>query len=127
MEKRQPRPSQSSDPKKSTSVLNLVHCDLHGPISNPSMSGAIYFVVMLDDASGLSMVRLLNAKDSSRPALHDMITQMETRTGRSLKRLHEDNESDLLYNDFQQFLRRRESFRRRPPHIRQIPTERQIT
>lgn len=74
--KSQPRPSRYAESKKAISVLYVMHCDLQGPISNPYMYGAKYFVVLLDDASDLSMVRLLNAKDSSRPSLQDMITQM---------------------------------------------------
>lgn len=105
--RRQPRPPRSYESKKATEILDLVHCDLMGPISNKSISGARYFLPLLDDSSGLSMVRLLKTKDESTVALQEMIALMEKTTGRSVKRLRSDNASELLSNRFQNWLRER--------------------
>lgn len=74
--KRKPRPTRSEEYKNAKDVLDLLHCDLHGPITNPCISCSKYFLPLLDDASGISMVRILNSKDESRQALKGMITQM---------------------------------------------------
>lgn len=103
--RRHPRPARSEESKNETKVLDLVHCDVQGPISIDCASGARYFIPLLDDASGLSMVRLLRSKDGSAAALKEMIAQMEKTTGRSVKRLRSDNATELLSKKFQGWLR----------------------
>lgn len=96
----QPRPQRSNESKNSTYVLDLVYCDMQGPISNPGMTGARYFIPLLDDASGLSMVRLTKKNWYSTEAVKEIITQMDNLTSQNVKHLRGDNASELLSNFF---------------------------
>jgi hypothetical protein len=43
-------------------VLDLVHVDLHGPMKTPTMSGAKYFLLLVDEFSQKLWVYCLNKK-----------------------------------------------------------------
>ena len=57
--KRKTRKNKLKKNKSIIQPLELVHSDIQGPMKNPGLIGARYFVPLLDEATGLSMVRLL--------------------------------------------------------------------
>ena len=102
--KRKSRSSKPEDEKEKTEVLALLHCDIQGPITNPSQSGFRYFVPLLDDASGLSMITMVKRKSEVAKVVKDMIQKMERLTGKVVKRLRSDNASELLSTSFKQWI-----------------------
>lgn len=82
-----------------------MHCDVQGPIQNPCSSGARYFLPLLGDAFVLSVVCLIQSKKGYTTVLEDMIANMETATGRTVKELGSDSALELLSKDFQSWLR----------------------
>ena len=60
------------------SPLKRVYTDVVGPISVPTLGGAKYFVTLLDEYSGYSMVKFIKKKDAAADHVKDMIISMET-------------------------------------------------
>ena len=60
--RRKHRTLRTDESQNSTNPLDLVHTDLVGPMKYDSVSGARYFIPLLDDASGLSIVRFIRKK-----------------------------------------------------------------
>jgi len=47
---------------KAKSVFELIHCDICGPYTVPSSSGAHYFFTIIDDASRATWVYLMHER-----------------------------------------------------------------
>lgn len=72
----------SYNSKHGTYLLDLVHCDLQGPIHRQSLSRAKHFIIIVDDAGGLSLLRMLEAISDSVNVLKNLIQQMVATTSR---------------------------------------------
>ena len=59
---RSQRKSASEESKAAKKPLELVHCDLMGPIRNPSQNNSRYFIPMYDVCTGASLVPLSKSK-----------------------------------------------------------------
>ena len=59
MQKRLPFPSSISS---SSSCFDLVHADIWGPYSTPSLNGSKYFLALVDDYSRCTWVYLMKHK-----------------------------------------------------------------
>jgi hypothetical protein len=79
---RQPFPTSTSI---TTKPLELVHCDLCGPMRVPTPDGARYFVIFVDDFSRLQFVSLLVTKRRRPP-----VPQKSSNQGRTPIQ-HEDS------------------------------------
>ena len=62
-----------SSTNRVTKPLDLIHTDLVGPMKYPSTTGARNFILLYDDAIGLSIVRIRRFK-----CANDMITELES-------------------------------------------------
>ena len=54
-----------SFPRKSTrekEILELVHSDVFGPMSMPSLGGSRYYVPLIDDFSGMTWIYFIKKK-----------------------------------------------------------------
>jgi transposase InsO family protein len=90
---RKPFPSSTSE---TTSVLELVHSDLAGPMQVKSLVGAYYFVTYLDDFSGYSFVRMLRTKSEVEDTTKALIQFLETQTGKLVKKFQNDNGGEYV-------------------------------
>jgi len=50
---------------RSKGILNLIHSDICGPMSSPSLSGCLYYVLFIDDHSRKSWIYFLEAKSET--------------------------------------------------------------
>jgi hypothetical protein len=55
------RPFTSSD-TRSKGTLDLIHSDVCGPMSAPSLSGYLYYVIFMDDFSHKTWIYFLKSK-----------------------------------------------------------------
>lgn len=78
--RRQPPHERTKKSKKATKVLDLVHCNVQGPLLNHGKSETRYFIPLPGDPSGLSMVRLMRSKSKAPNASKEMKAQMEKMT-----------------------------------------------
>ena len=70
----------------------MLHSDLSGRLRVPSLQGARYFVVFLDDASNYIFVFLLKTKDKWLEALK----RITVITGRTPKVVQTDNAGEMI-------------------------------
>ena len=54
-----------SNHTRSKRILDLVHLDLCGTMSNPSLSGYLYYVLFIDDFSRKAWIYFMNAKSET--------------------------------------------------------------
>lgn len=99
---RTPFPSTAT---RRTLPLELVHSDLHGPISTPTPNGYRYWITFIDDATRLRQVYLLNLKSQAFDAFKLFKAWAENQTGRSIKALRDDKGGEYMSNAFEDFLK----------------------
>jgi hypothetical protein len=87
--------------RKSLGVLDLIHSDLCGPMSAPSMNGCIYYIIFIDDCSRKTWIYFLKTKDESFSRFQDFKNLVENQTGRHIRVFRTDNgkEFDSLKYD----------------------------
>jgi len=85
---------------RSNVPLEIVHCDLHGPMPVASIQGHKYFIVFVDDATCLWCLYFLRSKSDAANAFLAFRAEMEKQTGHAVKCLHDDKEGGLSSNDF---------------------------
>ena len=89
---------------RATEVLQLIHSDLCGPASTPTMSGSLYFLTLVDDYSRYSWVYTLKTKAETAPTLRNWVLLVEGETGLTVRSLRSDNGGEYLAADLQAFL-----------------------
>ena len=50
---------------KSKSILELIHTDLCGPMSVPSLNGCFFYIIFIDDYSRRTWIYFLKQKEST--------------------------------------------------------------
>lgn len=95
-------------PKKGSrvaSVLDLIHSDLCGPMEVSSMSGARYFLTLIDDLSRKVFVYFLKTKEGVKGIFEEFKALHERQLGKFIKILRSDNGSEYVTNELDEFLR----------------------
>ena len=88
--------------KRATSILELVHTDLAGPISPVSNEGSKYCISFVDDYSSLIFVYFLKSKSDVVSATERFLADIAP-YGR-IKRLRSDNGTEYTSNEFNNLL-----------------------
>jgi hypothetical protein len=76
--------------RKSNGILDLIHSDLCGPMTAPSMNGCIYYIIFVDDCSCKTWIYFLKTKDESF-RFQDFKNLVENQTGRHIRVFRIDN------------------------------------
>lgn len=119
--------TRSSFPKngsRASTVLELIHSDLCGPMEEDSMGGARYFVTFIDDYTRKVFVYFLESKTNIRAIFADFKNMVENQTGNkiqhiqprsarivhdhpgnTIKILRTDNGTEYVNKDLENFLR----------------------
>ena len=97
-----PYPTQGAT--RATEALQLVHSDLCGPASTPTLSGNLYFLTLVDDYSRYSWIYTLKTKSETATTLRNWILLVEGETGLTVRGLRSDNGGEYLAADLQAFL-----------------------
>lgn len=97
-------------PKKSFNrakdILGLVHTDLCGPMSKPSLSGCRYFLTFIDDYSRKTYIYFLRSKDQVFDKFREYKALVEKQTGKQIKVLRSDNGGEYINKNLQDFLKK---------------------
>ncbi|MBW0537362.1 hypothetical protein O181_077077 [Austropuccinia psidii MF-1] len=80
--------------------LDCIHIDLVGPITPPSISGARYFLTIVDQATSFKITRFLKNKSEAYDQFVSVKKLMENRHDRTLKKLVSDRGGEFLNNQF---------------------------
>ena len=93
----------------SKGILELIHSDISGPMSSPSLSGCLYYVLFIDDHSRKSWIYFLKAKSETFDRFKEFRVLIENQIGRHICILRSDNRGEYESNEFDDFSKKQES------------------
>jgi hypothetical protein len=89
--------------KRSKGILDLIHSDICGPMSMPSLSGCLYYVIFIDDFSRKSWIYFLKAKNETFSKFLEFKALIENQTGKHIRALRTDNGGEFESHHFDDF------------------------
>lgn len=105
MGKQTRQPFERNKANRARELLELVHSDLSGPMSDNSMGGYRYYITFIDDFSRKTFVYFLKAKSETFEKIQEFKSFAETQTGKKLKVLRTDNGGEFVNKRVNEFLR----------------------
>ena len=88
---------------RSKGILDLIHFDICGSMSSPSLRGCLYYVLFIDDHSWKSWIYFLKAKSETFDRFEEFKTLTENQFGRHIRILRLDNGGEYKSNEFDDF------------------------
>jgi hypothetical protein len=88
-----------------TRPLELVHSDLHGPVSVQTPQQHRYWISFVDDYSRYRVIYLLHNKSEAFTAFKEFKALAENQTGFQLKALRDDKGGEYMSREMDQFLK----------------------
>ncbi|CAM8901857.1 unnamed protein product [Rhodiola kirilowii] len=88
----------------SDDIFQLVHCDVWGPYSTETLSGAVYFLTIVDDKSKGVWIYLMKRKSEVADLLIQFFALVNTQFERKIKVLRSDNGGEFFSQKLVQFL-----------------------
>ncbi|GAA0148133.1 hypothetical protein LIER_07657 [Lithospermum erythrorhizon] len=98
---RLPFPSSTSF---SAEVFHLIHLDLWGPYKTKTMSGAAYFLTIVDDCSRYTWTYLLSTKSQVFTVFKIFHKMIFIQFGKSIKTIRSDNGTEFVNVNFRDFV-----------------------
>ncbi|GBM10056.1 Retrovirus-related Pol polyprotein from transposon TNT 1-94 [Araneus ventricosus] len=92
------------DVNQSSEILELIHADLCGPIQPESYGGAKYFMVLVDDFSGMYFTYFLKNKNELFDIFSQFKTKYENLTDKRIKKLRTDNGLEFVNEQLDSYL-----------------------
>jgi Reverse transcriptase (RNA-dependent DNA polymerase)/gag-polypeptide of LTR copia-type/Integrase core domain/GAG-pre-integrase domain/Domain of unknown function (DUF4219) len=90
---------------QSTCKLELVHSDVCGPMSVPSLGGARYFVTFIDDFTRCCRVYFLKHKSEVLDKFKEYESEVTNKSGQKIKTIRTDNGGEYTSREFENFLK----------------------
>ena len=84
-----------SKANKTKEILELVHNDVFGPMSVPSLGGSKYYMSSIDDFSRITWIYFLKEKSEVFKRFLEFKALVENQTKRKIKVLRTDNGGEL--------------------------------
>ena len=84
----------------SNECFDLIHCDLWGPFSVPTIDGYRFFLTIVDDCSRCTWVYPLKHKSQTQFYLEQFCTMVETQFARKVKCIRTDNGTEFIMKSF---------------------------
>ncbi|KAK1416343.1 hypothetical protein QVD17_32133 [Tagetes erecta] len=88
---------------KTSECFDLIHCDLWGKYRRTSLTGANYFLTIVDDYSRAVWIYLLKHKYEASTCLVEFYKMVKTQFGKCIKRIRCDNGGEFVSNQMNQF------------------------
>jgi hypothetical protein len=80
--------------------FDLVHMDIWGPLSVPSMLGYKYFLTIVDDKSRFTWIYLMKLKSEASSHIKAFCNMIKTQFETNIKCIRSDNGSEFFLKDF---------------------------
>jgi transposase InsO family protein len=81
-------------------VLELIHSDICGPFSSPSLCGFRYYVIFIDDHSRKTWIFFMKNKDEVLSRFVKFKALVENQTSKKIKALRSNNIGEYIPNAF---------------------------
>lgn len=98
---RRPFPHVSSS--RASRVLDLIHTDVCGPMSNVTPGGSRYLMTLIDDFSRYTVVFLLQKKSDVASCIKRFVAHVKTRFGRAPCVIRSDGGGEYVNNELRAF------------------------
>ncbi|XP_074306249.1 uncharacterized protein LOC141641488 [Silene latifolia] len=92
---------------RATKIFELIHVDLWGPYKSPTLTGAYYFLTIVDDHSRVTWTFLLKTKTQVCSTLENFFAQIENIYHTSVKTLRSDNGTEVIQDTCLSLLNRK--------------------
>ena len=76
---------------RSQEILDLIHSDVCGPMSDKTLGGHLYYLTFIDDHSSKTWLYLLKTKDEVFDKFKEFRVKVETLTEKKIEALRSDN------------------------------------
>ena len=86
-----------------TEPLQLIHFDLCGPFSIPSMSNEKYFITFIDNTTRFTIFSFLKHKAQAFPIFLAFKSLGENQTNHTIKVIHSDNGGEFTSEEWEKF------------------------
>jgi len=93
----------SSSHNKAQGILYLVHSDVCGLMSSPSLNFCLYYVIFIDDYSRKFWIYFLKAKSDTFDKFKEYKAFMENKTRKHIRILRRDNGGEFESLQFEYF------------------------
>ena len=84
-------------------ILELIHSDICGPMSSPSLNGFLYYVIFIDDCSRKCWIYFLKLKSDAFAKFKEFKTLLENQTSKHIQTLRSDNGGEYESHEFENF------------------------
>ena len=84
-------------------ILYLLHSDVCGPMSSPSLNGRLYYVLFIDDFSCKDQIYFMKSKSETFSKLQEYKSLVENHTSRNIRSLRYDSGGEFKSNSFNEF------------------------
>jgi len=71
--------------KRAKVILELIHSDVCGPMSTPSLNGYVYYVIFIDDFSRKSWIYFMKTNNETFKKFHEFKALIENQTGKHIR------------------------------------------
>jgi len=95
----------TSSDSRSKGILDLVHSDVCGPMSDKTLGGSLYYVSFIADYSCQTWIYILKSKDQVFEKFCEFKAQVENATGRKINTLRFDNGGEYASKELIAFCR----------------------
>ena len=79
--------------------FQLIHCDLWGPFSTPTIEGFRFFLTIVDDFSKCTWVYLLKSKAKTSALIQQFSAMVKTQFDSKIRCIRSDNETKFIMKD----------------------------
>jgi transposase InsO family protein len=87
--------------KRAKVILELIHSDVCGPLSTPSLNGHVYYVIFIDDFSRKLWMYLMKTKNETFKKFHEFKALIENLTRKRIRILRSDNGGEYESHQFE--------------------------
>ena len=84
-------------------ILDIIHSDVYGKMSTPSIRNYLYYATFIDDYSRKTLIYLLKTKDEVFDKFVEFKASVENLIGRNIKVLRTNNGGEYTSNEFKDF------------------------
>lgn len=82
--------------RNTSRIGELIHTDVEGPIQVPSTSGSLFYVLFIDDYSGMRIVYFMKNKSEVFKNLKSLLCKMISETGKTIRTLRSDGGGEFM-------------------------------